>query len=111
MSDEKNKIIILKERIANILDGLYDRNKSLFNLVLLYNYFNDLKWLVKLAEMNGKLTKKYSVEEIMRQLECSQRTAYDYSDALDALDMCNRLSDDIMSLLLTSVAKGELKKE
>ena len=65
---------------------------------------------MKIAQMDKKPRRQYPIEEIMLQLECSKRSAYDYSNALDALDMCKRLSDDVFELLLAKVASGELKK-
>lgn len=91
MEKRVEKIVALRKRINEILDGLYERNKPLLNLVILSLYFNDIDWLAK----EDKPKKKYPIKEIMHQLECSKRTAYDYSNSLDALDMCNKLSYEI----------------
>ena len=108
---EKNEVIVLRQKIDKILDGLFSRNESLFNLVILLEYFNDIKWMLKIAQMDNKPKRQYPIEEIMLQLECSKRSAYDYSNTLDALDMCNQLSSAIGILLYTSVVSGELKRE
>jgi hypothetical protein len=108
---EKNEVIVLRDRIEKILDGLLFRNESLYNLVLLLLYFNDIEWMLKVAQMDKKLKRKYPIEEIMFQIECSKRSAYDYSNALEALDMCNRLSSAITNLLFTSAISGKLKRK
>ena len=108
LDDKKDKIVSLRKKIDEILaSSLYDRNQSLLNLVILAYHFNDVEWL-----MTGDISKRrYPIEEIMKVIECSKRVAYDYSNALEALDLCDKLSSNLDGLanLITKLKRAGIE--
>ena len=97
------RIKALRKRINKIWDGLYSRNEPLSNLVLLSEHFNDLEWLSK-----ENRDKKHQIIEIMKVLECSRRSAYDYLNTFEALRLCDKLSDELIEFLKYENYKRQL---
>ena len=91
------------EQTEKAIQVLITRNKTLAKLVHLFYSFNHPQWLLKVQKLKNSgnpLKKKYPIEEIMNQIRCSKRTAYDYAMALDALSCCLTFGNSSLFLLV-----------